>query len=327
MKPCIVITSINGPDRIQEWHNTNLPVFVVADNKTPLDGWEGCLVTIEQQQWVWPELAAAIPYNHYARKMLGYLWAKENGFTHVFETDDDNYPMDPLNFGNRLEQAVQTERMLTVQSSNGWFNHFAHFGQPELWPRGLPPSHAFHSVNTMAAMRQDYPVHMWQCDNDPDVDAIGRMTYPTHSFRFHWSAPSIGLAQETWAPTNTQHTLLDLNYLPLFYIPITTPHRASDIARGYCLLPSLWSMGASVAYHGPLVWQERNEHNLVADLIEERCLYTGCERFTQLAWRQECNAMQLFRRNLEILHACGIVSDVAREQACYDVWLGACNDK
>merc|ERR1712186_46058 len=75
------------------------------------------------------------------------------------------------------------------------------------------------------------------------------------------------------APTNSQATTFLKDAFPLLFIPTTVHPRVADIWRGYFALPSLWAANLTVAYTGPKVYQERNEHDEFEDLWAEWPLY------------------------------------------------------
>ena len=86
----IVVTTINYPTpqlrklaEIPGWH-----LVVVGDKKTPED-WhlENCeYLSPSRQLELGYELAKALPWNHYARKNIGYLYAIERGAKIIYDT-------------------------------------------------------------------------------------------------------------------------------------------------------------------------------------------------------------------------------------------------
>ncbi len=98
MKKTIVITSIFNPTEavISFSKLNNYQLIVVGDKKTPSD-WH-CenveYISVHQQETSAFSLPKVLPFNHYCRKMIGYLKAIENGATYIIDTDDDNIPKD-----------------------------------------------------------------------------------------------------------------------------------------------------------------------------------------------------------------------------------------
>jgi len=75
-------------------------ILVVGDGKTP-PNWaykDVLYLGIDKQELLARKytLLSRIPMNSYLRKMIGYLYAIESGAEIIYETDDDNAPLDGL---------------------------------------------------------------------------------------------------------------------------------------------------------------------------------------------------------------------------------------
>jgi hypothetical protein len=93
----IVITTIAYPTSavIALAAETGWRVVIVADTKTPQD-WNhsNCdFLSIEKQKALGYSINRLIPYKSYTRKMIGYLYAIQNGAEWIYDTDDDNQPI------------------------------------------------------------------------------------------------------------------------------------------------------------------------------------------------------------------------------------------
>src|SRR5258705_7967900 len=85
-KPTEAITAFAG---LRDHH-----LVVVGDKKTPA-GWQHANCTylsVDDQASLAASLANVIPFNHYGRKMLGYIYAMRQGADIIIDTDDDNIP-------------------------------------------------------------------------------------------------------------------------------------------------------------------------------------------------------------------------------------------
>ncbi len=83
MNSAIVITSIFTPtEAVYKFSElSNYSLIVVGDNKTPVD-WQcdnTTFLAVNDLRTAEYQLNKALPYNHYCRKMLGYLYAIQNG--------------------------------------------------------------------------------------------------------------------------------------------------------------------------------------------------------------------------------------------------------
>ncbi len=102
VKKFIVITSIFKPTEaitafaaFKDYH-----LVVVGDKKTPTD-WHhpNCTyLDVNAQAELASSFAKAIPLNHYGRKMMGYVYAMNQGADIIVDTDDDNIPYADWNF-------------------------------------------------------------------------------------------------------------------------------------------------------------------------------------------------------------------------------------
>lgn len=111
-------------------------VLVVGDKKTP-DSWsykEVFFLDIKDQIELSKKykIINQIPFNSYSRKMIAYLYAIELKAKYIYETDDDNSPLDGL-FGFRYEKFYGLES--SCNENNLFINPYNYFGQPSVWPR------------------------------------------------------------------------------------------------------------------------------------------------------------------------------------------------
>lgn len=206
-KKCIVITSIFEPtDAVMAF--SKLPEYrllVVGDKKTPGDWYCNNVdyISVAEQNKMDSKLAKAIPFNHYCRKMLGYLAAIRAGADCIVDTDDDNIPK--LNWAFPSFDATYD----TVSENQVFVNIYQLYTQQKIWPRGLP----LNRINTQFKLekkleRKTCRVGVWQglADEDPDVDAIYRLTIDTPCY-FNDRDPVV-LGRGTICPFNTQNTMI-----------------------------------------------------------------------------------------------------------------------
>jgi hypothetical protein len=275
----IVITSINRPTRSLEVVSSlckqGWSAVVVGDTKTPAD-WQ-CpgvdFLSVDRQKEMFGDFAELLPYRHYCRKNLGYLYAMQRGAALVIDTDDDNIPYE--NFGGVIEQGV-TGRFLT---GPGWVNVYKWMiDGHHIWPRGLPLD-AIDSLGNMTETDQtfDCPIQQFLADNDPDVDAIFRLTQKGQFF-FRKNEKPIVLDRDCWVPFNSQNTAFFAEAFPLLYLPCFVSFRMTDIWRSFVAQAALWRCGSRICFKSPTVEQIRNEHDLMKDFADEVVGYLGNRR-------------------------------------------------
>ncbi len=283
MKNTVVLTSIHPPTpavkrfaALEDWD-----VLVVGDLKTPRD-WH-CpgvrFVSAAQQATCGFKITRKLPWNHYARKMIGYLLAAREGALLLAESDDDNLPETDWAFP-KLNGCYAH-----VPAGCDIVNIYSLFTRQPVWPRGFPLTRitAPESVIDPTTLKpRQARIGIWQAlaDDDPDVDAIYRLT-TNRPCRFARRDPVV-LPPGTFSPFNSQNTAFRRELLPLMYLPAHVNFRVTDILRGYVAQPILWAAGYRLGFAGPTVRQERNAHDLQADFASELPLYTEAERIMAL---------------------------------------------
>lgn len=272
MSKSLIITSIANDQHpilkqfATECKTQNVSFIVMGDTKSPADfKLEGCDYWSVDRQLTLPfDLAKITPTKHYSRKNLGYLLAIKNGSTELVETDDDNIP--------RAE--FWTPKNREVKSYNfenaGWVNVYHYFTKNMIWPRGYPLEELQKKQIELSTLKNETincPIQQGLADENPDVDAVYRLTYPL-PLNFEIKA-RLALGKNAWSPFNSQNTYWFKEAFPLMYLPSFCSFRMTDIWRSYVAQRIAWECGWSILYHEPTVWQERNEHNLMKDFEDE----------------------------------------------------------
>lgn len=271
----IVITSINRPTRaievVSELCAKGWRAVVVGDTKTPGD-WAAAgvdFLSVDRQKADFGALADLIPYRHYCRKNLGYLHAIRQGADMIIDTDDDNIPY--TSFGQNLALNVTGEVLSGGTSRDGWVNIYPHFTADkklQIWPRGLPLDSIYELGTKAGIQTKECLIQQFLADNDPDVDAIFRLT-TRGEFFFEKGAKPIILDKGCWVPFNSQNTVYYAGAFELLYLPCYVSFRMTDIWRSFVAQAALWHRGGHVSFHEPTVEQIRNVHDLMKDFADE----------------------------------------------------------
>jgi hypothetical protein len=321
MKKAIVITSIFEPNEVVESyvHLDDSEVIVVADKKTP-SNWscEGVeFISIERQDAMDWELSAVLPYNHYCRKMLGYLRAVQIGADCIIDTDDDNHPKPNWgfpSFNGEFESLALGEQFVNIYQ---WFTD-AH-----IWPRGLPLDLITKSFNTEADLPlSECNVGIWQglADEDPDVDAIYRLSIDKPCY-FNERDPLI-LQDRTICPFNSQNTAFRKELFPLLYLPAHVTFRFTDILRSLVAQPIMWLYGYKLGFLNATVLQKRNPHDYMSDFNSEIPMYLNCRKVVDVVSTaistDESMESNLYNAYVSLLEK-GIVED--DELRTLEAWL------
>lgn len=248
------------------------------------------------------EFVVAMPWNHFARKNIGYLFAIGQGARLVFDFDDDNElkaptPLPCAGQGKCTSLSVNLpsayllpqNEICDIQNANdaNVFNPYPTMGASVIpaWPRGFPLERIksrcagsdarapAQSTQTISLMRVG--TIQLLADNDPDVDAIFRLTQrlPVTFRSSIEQRSSLVLPSGTYAPTNAQATIHTYDALWSTLLPVTVHGRVADIWRGYVAQRVFHDLGLSVVFAAPRINQTRNAHNYLADMSAEQDLY------------------------------------------------------
>jgi len=317
----VVITTIHEPTPAVTAFS-RMPghrVVVAGDRKTPAD-WSCPPAVFLGADASTGVLASALPWNHYSRKMLGYLHAIRLGADVIYDTDDDNVPKPE--WGVPAFDGVYD----CTRDNLGFVNLYASFTDQRIWPRGFPL--ALIRDGAAAVLDTDLtPRHVrvgvWQAlaDGEPDVDALYRLV-DGRPCVFRSRGPIV-LGAGTVCPFNTQSTAVRRELFPLLYLPSTVTFRFTDILRGLVAQPIMWAAGYALGFTEATVVQERNPHSLLADFADEIPMYLHGVNVPDLVSRAigpDASVAENLLRAYEALRVARMVeaAEVSRLQAWLD---------
>ena len=266
----LVITSVATADhRVLREYSTQTGkhgrgLIVIGDKKSPLDfALPGCdFYSIERQKGLSFSLPSLLPTDHYSRKNVGYLVAAQSGADVIIETDDDNLP-----YKEFWEERILHHNGLMYENP-GWVNAYRHFTGANIWPRGFALDCVQEQTpSPIKRVNVSCPIQQGLADENPDVDAIYRLTLPL-PITFN-NVEAIALGRGTVCPFNSQNTTWFRDAFPVLYLPSFCSFRMTDIWRSFVAQRVAWECGWHVLFHKSTVWQERNNHNLLKDFQDE----------------------------------------------------------
>jgi hypothetical protein len=321
----IVITTIQAPTSsvrgmLDRARAGGLNLIVIGDCKTPAVDWPtgSSFYGIDAQKDLGYSLSSLLPENHYARKNIGYLVAMSAGATCIYDTDDDNAPLDAW-------QPRSLQTMARPCLDKGWINAYRWFSDIQIWPRGLPLQNAHHAAPPAKlgeAAGIDAPIQQGLANGSPDVDAAWRLLMDQEvEFK---AADSVSLPAGAWCPFNSQSTWWFAAAYPLLYLPSFVSFRMTDIWRSFVAQRCLWALGHDVVFHGAEVFQDRNPHNLLRDFEQEIPGYLGNDKFRAVL--EALNLPAGPARVADNLHRCyealvGATLVPAKEMQLLECWL------
>lgn len=252
------------------------------------------------------ELFTLLPWKHFGRKNIGYLYAISQGAERIWDFDDDN-PLKP----NLVSSFIPNTDVFTVSFpltknrdkerstvSCAAFNPYPVMGSPDptAWPRGFPLNLLRQPCNySLAPLSSDFKIAIVQslADNEPDVDGIFRLTRKT-PFDFSTKAKkTLVIPKGTFVPFNAQATLVLKPALWSLLLPVSVHGRVSDIWRSYFVQRLLWDIGYVISFSVPQVNQFRNPHNPLGDMKAEEDLYYKSLALVErlLEWKGTTNTL------------------------------------
>lgn len=267
-KKCVVLTTVNPPtEAVREFIRTDYDVIIVGDVKTPRDyaALDCVFLDLRAQHKLFPALSALLPENSYARKNAGYLYALQNGYDLIAESDDDTAP-----YPHWGKLACHFSRTIVAPE---YPNVYSLYTDDLIWPRGFPLE-KINAGERIVVEQKDADVFVIQSlvDGDPDVDAIFRLVFGGKPRRF--GGGEYALARGIVSPFNTQNTFwVNRLAFPYLYLPATVTFRYCDILRSYLAQHGIWQRGGSLGFTAASAHQLRNPHDLLADFQSEIPVY------------------------------------------------------
>ena len=218
-------------------------LVVVGDLKTNHSAWNVYALASPAVKYLSPDeqrslpfsSVALLPWNHFGRKNVGFLYAISQKADWIFDFDDDNVLRTPLEGGllHALMAPELRSKHALIQPQTHLYNPYPDF-RPQtsdgkaafVWPRGFPLDFIHDSrTHTQPASKREVAatdVHIYQslANNNPDVDAIYRMTREI-PLTFTAENRVLVLPNGTFAPMNAQATLFRASAAWGLVLPIT----------------------------------------------------------------------------------------------------------
>jgi hypothetical protein len=325
----LVITSIADDKHpvlnsyAKESSKKGIPFILIGDTKSPAEfSLEGCdYYSLDRQKNQKFDLASILPVKHYARKNLGYLIAISKGAEVIIETDDDNLPFDA--FWEERKSMVNAHLL----ESQDWVNVYKYFKDVHIWPRGFALEYLQNKLPKISGnVNVDCPIQQGLADENPDVDAIYRLTLPL-PITFE-KGDNIALGLNSICPFNSQNTTWFKESFPLLYLPSYCSFRMTDIWRSFVAQRIAWVCGWPILFHQSTVCQERNNHDLMHDFKDEISGYNNNKRIMETLKLLDLNEgvehiPANMKRCYEALIEMGLVD--SKEMALLDAWLSDIN--
>lgn len=293
MKVALITTTINVPKVLARYvnifpdHEHELLVIIAGDMKSPHEDIEKMGSDLSNgRPWLdWrylrPEIQAEFGYStselvgwrSIQRRNVAVLEAIRSGAEITITVDDDNDPVTGDYFERMITYLTGHADTVEIVSSTGWYNAAREL-MPVVCHRGFPYSHRHEAMTVTSTLKPAsiaVAAGLWL--GDPDIDAMERLVRaPICRGITDQANEGFVLALGTWCPFNSQNTGWRTELAPLM---MCWPGvgRMDDIWASYLARSVLDHLGWSVHYGHPIVYQDRNEHDLLVDLEKEMLGY------------------------------------------------------
>jgi hypothetical protein len=281
VKIALCTTTIHIPHTLKLMRKCSPDVrfFVATDDKTPTRQL-GTLhvdnsLCMRGENW---KCSEAIGWNTLARRNIAFLEALKWGADVIYSWDNDNIPVDLKHF-DLIDSALEFPfNGIQMSGTNGWFDP-GMLLQPQVRHRGFPHDkcrtrHAS-SVNDLKV-----GVAAGLVLGDPDIDATTRMELRPDISQAHLLGQTgVVVDPHTWTVFNSQNTAVIRELIPAWFM-MPGVGRHDDIYASLIVQRVARERGYAIHFGPPFTYQQRNAHNLVADLRAE---VDGMEHVAHLA--------------------------------------------
>lgn len=275
----IIITTINEKTSAIDQHqkSSGCSLILIGDKKSkPIESSDNLIfISVDDQVKLKFSFSEKCPFNHYARKNIGYLYAIKKGVEVIYDTDDDNRPLDDWFI-------PEFHSSLALGGNEKYINIYGYFTGKRVWPRGLPLSSINKEAVQVTGATELRNIAVWQgmANGDPDVDAIYRLV-DNEPVIFD-EKQSVHLDKGFYCPFNSQNTFWKKEFFPLLYLPSTTSFRFTDILRGYVAQRLIWDSDHYLGFMKATVFQDRNQHDYMNDFRDEVEVYLNVEKVVNI---------------------------------------------
>lgn len=293
MKIAIITTTINVPYLLKEYvinakkfNHKDIFFVVTGDKKSHPDTKIFCdnlaknsdykiifLDISNQEKYLnsYPELKNSLPYNCIQRRNVSILYAYEKGAEIIITIDDDNFIIKDNDFIGQHSIVGTNKEIETLSSSSGWINVCDFLNEKNgysFYHRGFPLKKRWIDQSIIKKIKKGRIVvnaGFWL--QDPDIDAITRLTLPIKSTGFK-KRNNFAIDIGTWTPFNSQNTAVHRDAIQSYFM---SPFigRYDDIWPSYLIKKIADHLGDFITFGFPLVKQDRNEQDIIVNLENE----------------------------------------------------------
>ncbi len=260
-------------------------------------------LSFEEQMKVDLHSVRYISYGINSQRNIGYLIAIFCGAKIVYELDGNSVIGDSkIQVYPSVQSAKEIPWLAFRLMRSPFVNIYGIFGQPQIWPRGLPLAELQNiSEDGWSSLRRNdnetIKAYIQQklFDFDPDVDAVAQLTrrISIRHATFDHDRPPIALEPFTFSPYNSENTIHHLNAFWGLYLTVTVHPRVADIWRSFWVQRLLWDIGGHLIFTPSTVKRYERVKKTIKDMKNEQMLYDDAGNLVRFLSTWNCNATTL----------------------------------
>jgi hypothetical protein len=270
-------------------------------------------LSFEEQMQLDFHLVRYLSHSINSQKNIGYLIAILCGAKIIYELDSDSVIWgSDIQAYSDAQSAAEIPWLAFRPMRSQFVNIYGIFGQPQIWPRGLP-------ISDLQNISEDGWSSLRRNDNetinayiqqmlfyfDPDVDAVTRLTRPTSIRRtiFDQDRSPIAIEPFTFSPYNSQNTIHYLSAFWGLYLPVTANLQVADIWRSFWVQRLLWDIEGHLLFATSNVKRYKRLKVTVEDVNNEQIIHNNANRFVHFLSSWKPTASTLSERIQELTDA------------------------
>jgi hypothetical protein len=281
MRLALCTTTIHVPHALKLMRKCSEDVrfFVATDEKTP-DEARDFVHRVSNTQTngkitssVW-KCSEPIGWNTLARRNIAFLEALKWGADVIYSWDNDNLPVSLDHFEiiakillTRESHMVSSFNGIKVSGHDGWFDPGTLLIPPTRH-RGIP-HHLRPSRHAAPVTDARIGVAAGLVIGDPDIDASTRIELKPDIGAVHLLGQTgVIVDLNTWTVFNSQNTAVIRELIPAWFM-MPGVGRHDDIYASLIVQRVARERGLHVHFGPPFTYQQRNNHDLLADICNE----------------------------------------------------------
>lgn len=283
MKIALCTTTIHVPHALKLMRKCgpDVGIFVATDTKTPTEAYR----VIEEVGGVVCnandfKCSEAIGWNTLSRRNVAFLEALRRGADIIYSWDNDNLAVSTDHFDQIETIFSRLHDGIKVTGTDEWFDPGTLL-IPATRHRGFPHNkpvskHAFPVIGAEVGVVAGLII------GDSDMDASTRIEKAPDISQVHiFGSTGVVVDPKVWTVWNSQNSAVARELMPAWFMAPGC-QRHDDIFAALVVQRVMRERGYHVHFGKPLCYQERNPHDLLADLMAELPGMSNVQKMAEL---------------------------------------------